>query len=289
MEFPSFIKLISKKQGTILTIVFAVIILTIGASLLMPLKYSAKSRLLVMQNAGAADVYTLSKSNEYLGNLFAQVVYSGSFYDSVLSSQYDIDKNYFAGSYSDQLKAWQKMVETKTLSDTGIIRINVYHTNPYQAQQISLAINDILINKNTEYQGGGQLVKVRAIDQTLISSYPVKPNLPQNAVLALAIGLLFSLVYIYLYPEEKHDIKLWSKRKSHKSKRSVHSIKIDYSLDDLVTEKKADAENITYVNNVEENNTDETITNENIDSENIAFDDQQIKGDIDNLRVHKLV
>ena len=274
MEFSDFIKLIGKKRGTILTIVFAAVILTIGVSLLVPLKYSAKSRLLVMQNTEAADVYTLSKSNEYLGNLFAQIVYSGSFYDSVLNSPYNVDKNYFSGSYSDQLKTWQKMVETKTLSDTGIIKINVYHTNPYQAQQISLAINDILINRNNEYQGGGELVKVRAIDQTLISPYPVKPNLPQNAALALAAGLLLSLIYIYLYPAEKYDLKLWSKRRNKKSKYPVHAIKVDYPLDYFTADEKAvKAHSI----------------NENLDNENKAAGDQPIRGDINNLRVHKLV
>jgi capsular polysaccharide biosynthesis protein len=210
--------------------------------------------LLVMQNAGDADAYTLSKSNEYLGNLFAQMVYSGSFYDSVLSSQYNVDKNYFSGSYSDQSRNWKKMVETKTLSDTGIIEVNVYHPNPYQAQQISLAINDIMINKNNEYQGSGQLVKVRVIDQTLVSSYPVKPNLPQNIALALAGGLLFSLIYIYLCPEEKHDIKLWSGRKNKKNKNFTHSIKLDYYPED------------------------NSVSNENMATENRA-----LEGDINNI------
>ena len=257
MEFLDFIKLIKKKSGTILTIVFVIIVLTVGVSFITPLKYGAKSSLLVMQDAGSADAYTLSKSNEYLGNLFAQVVYSGSFYDSVLSSQYNIDKNYFSGSYSDQLRTWQKMVATKTISDTGIIEVNVYHQNPYQAQQISLAINDIMINKNNDYQGNGQLVKVRVIDQPLVSAYPVKPNLPQNIVLALAGGLLFSLIYIYLCPEEKYDIKLWSRRKNKKDKHFTHSVKIDYPLENSVN---------------------------SVNDENTAPDDYRIEGNINNLK-----
>lgn len=238
MEFSDFIKLIGKKSGTIATIIFIVVVLVAGLSFIKPLKYGATSRLLVMQNAGNAEAYALSKSNEYLGNLFAQVVYSGSFYNSVLSSQYNIDKNYFSGSYSDQLKAWKKMVAAKTLSDTGIIEINVYHQNPYQAQQISLAINDVMINKNNEYQGNGQIVKVRVIDQTLVSNYPVKPSLPQNMSLALAGGLLFSLIYIYLCPEDRYDIKLWSRRRNRKNKGFSHAVKIDY--DSLDSDKGGD-------------------------------------------------
>lgn len=227
MEFFDFIKLLKRKRGTILTLVFIVLILTLGISLISPLKYGAKSRLLVMQNTIDNDPYTISKSNEYLGNLLAQVVYSGSFYDFVFSSQYNIDKNYFSGNYNQQLKIWQKTVQAKTASDTGIIEINVYHQNPYQAQQIALAINDVMINKNFNYQGSGQAIKVNVIDQPLISNYPIKPNLPQNAILALVCGLILSLFYIYLFPEEKYNLKLWSSRKSKKIKPMGGAVKLD--------------------------------------------------------------
>ena len=198
MEFFDFLKLLKRKKGTIFTLVFVVIILSLGLSLINPLKYSAKSRLLVVQNSNGVDPYTVSKSNEYLGNLFSQIAYSGSFYNMVLESPYDIDKNYFSGDYNKQIKTWGKTISTKTLSDTGIIEVNIYHPNPYQAQQIALAVNDILINKNSNYQGSGQSIKVNIIDQPLVSNYPVKPNLPQNLVIALMASLLFSLFILFL-------------------------------------------------------------------------------------------
>ncbi len=129
MEFNEFLKLIGRKKQTILAIMFVSIVLAIGLSLLSPLKYGAKSRLLVLQNAGGADAYSLSKSNEYLGNLFAQVVYSSSFYDQVIASPYSINRDYFAGNYNQQLKKWRETVSTGTQGDTGIIEINVYHTS----------------------------------------------------------------------------------------------------------------------------------------------------------------
>ncbi len=229
MEFFDFLKLLKRKKGTIFTLVFVVIILSLGLSLINPLKYSAKSRLLVVQNSNGVDPYTVSKSNEYLGNLFSQIAYSGSFYNMVLESPYDIDKNYFSGDYNKQIKTWGKTISTKTLSDTGIIEVNIYHPNPYQAQQIALAVNDILINKNSNYQGSGQSIKVNIIDQPLVSNYPVKPNLPQNLVIALMASLLFSLFYIYIFPEERYNIQLWSSKKREKKiKINNHSIKIDY-------------------------------------------------------------
>ncbi|MFA6995186.1 MAG: hypothetical protein WC249_02120 [Patescibacteria group bacterium] len=228
MEFLNFIKLIKKKRGTILTLVFIILILTLGISLLFPLKYEAKSRLLVVQNTVGNDPYTVSESNEYLGNLFAQVVYSGSFYNLALNSQYDIDKNYFSGNYNQQIKTWTQTIQTKTLADTGIIEIDIYHPNPYQAQQIALAVNDVLMNKNANYQGNGTEIKINIIDQPLISSYPVRPNIPQNLALALAGSLTLSLFYVYLFPEERYNIKLWPTRSAKKTKNIGHNIKIDY-------------------------------------------------------------
>jgi capsular polysaccharide biosynthesis protein len=207
MEFNEFLKLIGRKKQTIFTIMFVAIVLTIGLSLLSPLKYGAKSRLLVLQDTSGADAYSLSKSNEYLGNLFAQVVYSSSFYDQVIASPYNIDRNYFSGNYSQQLKKWRETVSTSTQGDTGIVEINVYHTSTQEAKQIALAINDILINNNQNYHSG-QNIKVNIIDQPLVSSYPVKPNIPYNAATALVASFLISLFYIYIFPERRNNLNL---------------------------------------------------------------------------------
>jgi capsular polysaccharide biosynthesis protein len=243
MEFIDFKKLIKRKRGTIASLSFLLIVLVMGVSLLNPLKYSAKSRLLVVQNAVGADPYSVSRSNEYLGNLFSQVAYSGSFFNLVLNSQYNIDKTYFGGSYGEQLKLWQKTISTKTQSDTGIIEINVYHPNPDQARLISLAVNDILINQNANYQGGGQGVKVSILDQPLVSDYPNQPNLLYNFAFALALGLVLSLMFIYLYPESHYDVRLWpkkrSKRKLEKHVSSADNYRKEFSHEERVKEELA--------------------------------------------------
>jgi len=226
MEFVDFTKLIKKKKGTILSLTFLLIIIVMATSLLGSLKYSAKSRLLVVQNAVGADPYSVSRSNEYLGNLFSQVAYSGSFFNLVLNSQYNIDKTYFGGNYSEQIKLWRKTISTKTESDTGIIEVNVYHPNPDQARLISLAVDDVLINQNANYQGGGEGVKVSILDQPLVSDYPNQPNLAYNFAFAVMAGLFLSLIFIYLYPESTYDVRLWPKYKKRTKMRKVGQINI---------------------------------------------------------------
>ncbi|QQG52830.1 MAG: hypothetical protein HY931_01170 [Candidatus Falkowbacteria bacterium] len=223
MEFNEFLKLIGRKKQTILAIMFVAVVLVIGLSLLSPLKYGVKSRLLVLQNAGSADAYSLSKSNEYLGNLFAQVVYSSSFYDQVIASSYSINRDYFAGNYNQQLKKWRETISTSTQGDTGIVEINVYHTSTQEAKQIALAINDILMNNNQNYHSG-QNIKVNIIDQPLVSAYPVKPNIPYNAALALVASFLISLFYIYIFPERRNDLNIVGGR--HKKHVKVNEMDI---------------------------------------------------------------
>ncbi len=213
MELKEFLLLIKHKFQTIVLIMVAATILVAGVSLLFPLRYAAESRLLITQDTGVADAYTVSRSNEYLGNLFAQVARSSSFFDLVMSSQYNVDQSYFQGNYEQKIKTWRETVQTQTLSDSGIIEISVYHTNPYQAQQIALAVNDVLINKNFNYQGNGDKVKINVIDQPLVSSYPVKPNIIQNIALALVFGFIFSLFYIYILPEDQYSWRLFGSRK----------------------------------------------------------------------------
>lgn len=223
MEFNDFSSLLKKKRQTILIIVCIFVISALLLSLAQTMKYTVKSRLLVIQNAGASDAYVLSKSNEYLGTLFAEIVYSSSFYDQVLSSNYNISQSYFTGSYSQQIKKWQSTVKTRTQGNTGIIEIYVYHPQVSEAKKIALAVNDILMNKNQAYQGG-EGVRINIIDQPIASNFPNKPNLFNNLAIAFFGSLLVSMFYIYIFPEEKYNLSITSRRRK---KRIVRELEKD--------------------------------------------------------------
>lgn len=221
MEFNEFISLLNKKKQTIFTLILVGVMLTVVFSLAQTMKYSVESRLLVVQSSVGDDNYSLSKSNEYLGNLFAEIIHSNSFYDQVVSSNYNIDKNYFSGTYNQQIKKWQKTVETKTQGDTGIISISVYHPNVQEAKNIALAVNNTIINSNQNYQGG-QNVRINIIDQPLSSTYPTKPNLVLNTLAALAISFFLSIFFIYVFPEEKYNVYLFGKKKKKIKVQEIH-------------------------------------------------------------------
>ena len=207
MEINTFIKTIKKRQGKIWIFILVFIIIASAVSFSQPLKYQATSRLLIIQEGAAADPYTMSKSNQYLSSLLAEAVYSSSFFDLMLNSDSNIDWPYFSGDYKQQIKKWKKTVLARNVNDTGVLEIQVYHPDQEQAKQIAATINNLLITQNSLYQGSSNNLKLKIIDQPLVSSWPVKPNLILNFGGALVFGLLFGLIYIYYFPISQKRIK----------------------------------------------------------------------------------
>lgn len=210
MEFNDYLSLIFKRKGTIALFVFIFVILAIILSLIQPFKYGSSSQVLVIQNSSNPDPYLTSKSTEYLSNILAKVVYSNSFFENVLDSGYYVDKNYFGETIKDQMKIWSKTISAKAVNDSGIISLTVYHTDRSQAELINRAVAYTLQTKHGLYHGGGENVSIKVIDEPITSNYPVQPNLILNFGLALVLGLVFSLAYIYLFPEER-NVRFMSK------------------------------------------------------------------------------
>jgi len=214
MEVNDYLLLIKRKKQTIFSLILIFLIIAIIFSFSDQLKYRAKEKVLVVQNYIGIDPYAFSKSNEYLSNLLSQVVSSNSFFNRVMNSGYSIDKNYFSGDINKKMKIWSKTVEARSLNDSGIIEINVYHPDKYQLEQIAQGIGFILKTQNQYYHGGGESVSIKVIDEPIISKWPVKPNLPLNISLAILFGLVFSLSFIYIFPEKKYDLRVLPKRKN---------------------------------------------------------------------------
>lgn len=217
MEFKDYLALISKKKSTMASFVFIFIILAIILTIIQPFKYGSSSQVLIIQNTASPDPYTASKSTEYLSNILAKVIYSNSFFENVLNSGYAINKSYFGQTVKDQMKTWSKTVSAKAINDSGIISINIYHTDRSQAELINRAVVYTLQTKHGLYHGGGDNISIKVIDEPITSNYPVQPNLILNFSLALVLGLVFFLTYIYLFPEEKYNIRLVPKFAAHKA------------------------------------------------------------------------
>lgn len=279
MELKDFILLLARKKVTIFFIVIIFLILAIILSIIQPFKYGSSSQVLVIQNYANPDPYATSKSAEYLSNILAKVIYSNSFFNSVLGSGYFIDKNYFGQTIKDQMKIWNKTVSAKAVNDSGIISLNVYHTDRTQAELINRAVVYTLQTKHNLYHGGGD-ISIKVIDEPITSNYPVQPNLILNFGLSLVLGLIFSLAFVYLFPEEKYDIKLAGLRLPAQTERSETEFAASVSANGLLKKPEfapavEPIEKISPELAAEFNENVNKITNGNFDN----YDDLDIRGE----------
>ena len=214
MELNNFFNLLKAKASTIWVFIAVFFVLGVGLTLVQPLKYSSNLRLLVVQDvSGATDPYTATRSNEYLSEILSKVAYSTTFFNQTLNAGLGVDGSYFGNTSKKISKTWSKTIDVKPISNTGIITITAYHPNREQAERIARAVGTVLITQNGNYHGLGNKVSLKLLDDPITSSFPVKPNLILNAVLALILGLIFALSFIYLFPEA--DLfKRWSAEKN---------------------------------------------------------------------------
>lgn len=213
MENGFFLYILRRKKQTFISIIILFLILSAVLTFIQPFKYSAKSKLLVVQKfPSETDAYVMSRSNEYLSTVLAKVIDSNSFFDDVMNTEFDINRSYFSGDSTEQMKLWENTISAQPIADTGIINIAVYHKDKYQAEEISKAINSVMIAKHTNYHGAGDKVEIKLIDGPAVSTMPVKPNIALNLAAGLLAGCLFAMIYIYLFPEEHFNVGFSSQK-----------------------------------------------------------------------------
>lgn len=199
MEFQTFLTLMKQKRTTILGVMALFLVVAAILIAVQPFKYSSTSQLLVVQEySGVVDAYTASKSSEHLSSVLASVVGSNSFFTKVTTTSPSINTAYFGVTAKDQIKEWHRTVKAQNINDSGIIAITVYHPNRSEAEKIAGAVNYVMMTQHSAYDGAGEAVKVRLIDQPVTSSFPVKPNIIIIVGTALLLGFIFSLMYIYV-------------------------------------------------------------------------------------------
>lgn len=205
----SFWQTIKEKQAIVWWWLIGLLAVVTLFSFVQPLKYSAESQVLVVPDyRQTTDPYQISKTNEYLSSLLAQVTYSSSFFEATVKPDYQIDSPYFGNTSKKRMNKWQKTIEVKALNDSGIISVKAYHPDKKQAENLVRAINYNLITKNNFYHGLGDKVVLKVIDEPLVSLWPAKPNLPVNFSLAFVLGLLLGLFHIYLVSASSENNEL---------------------------------------------------------------------------------
>ena len=175
-----------------------------GIMLLSP-RYQSNFDVLVVQNQeGFVDSYTLAKSTEYFSRLLSESVYTETFLNKVIEGDPDLSKILPVGR-EDRMKAWGKMVQTSINVDLGMIHLKTLANGKADVERLSKTIGNVLAQNNNLFISENQKIEVRMINAPLIKNNPGTNMLIFTVVASFLIGML--LVFIISFYKNLIDQK----------------------------------------------------------------------------------
>lgn len=204
MENLQYSKIFRKNWEIVALFIGVTVVLALIISLLQPFQYAASTKILIIQKQEKnLDAYTATKSAERIGKNLASIIFTSSFYNEVLEADKTLASK-FPQDNIERRKTWEKNVKANVIPETGILEIDVYDIDRNYSSQLVKTISYVLMNKGSEYHGGGSDVELKIVDDVFISKYPVRPNIILNTSLALVLGFLLGSAFIILSEAEKH-------------------------------------------------------------------------------------
>jgi capsular polysaccharide biosynthesis protein len=203
MKFTEFLKNCKKRRKNIIIITFVIFIVFLFSVIIQPFDYKATSKLLVIQKDDKSDAYNISRSNQFISGLLAEIVYSDSFFDEVMAKNANIQPGVFSAKLNERRLEWKDAVDTKAIGDTGIIEINTYQRDKKIAEQISMGIAEVLRTNHAAYHGLGDKIEVKIIDRTTVSDWPMRPNIILDLLAGIICGILLGGAFVYFFPDKE--------------------------------------------------------------------------------------
>ncbi len=201
-EQNSYILQLLKRTKFLIGIGVVVGVIAIIVSLLFPLKYSATGSLLIIPRQGfGVDPYTVIKSAERVGENLSQIVETSSFLSQVLESDLRIVSKVFPKDENKRRKYWKQTIDPQVSPGTGLLRVTAYSVDGRQAEIISDAVINTLVENGVEYVG--PQVEFKAVEKAVVSNFPVKPNLIANAIVGFLFGLILASLRVLFKKEKK--------------------------------------------------------------------------------------
>jgi len=213
MDIKDFAILVYKKKRLVLYFLLVFVTSSAVFTAVQPFNYSAKTKLMIVQSfEREMDPYSIAKSNQQVSLILVNVILSSSFYDSIFDSEFDIKKDYFYDFRRSEIEMWNEVVSVGAIDDTGIISIEVLHTDKYQAEEAIMAITDTIKSKYKDYYKVTQNIEIKVLDKVRVSNFPVQPNVLMNIGLGISLAIIASLCYIYMFAEKmQQEMKLKGK------------------------------------------------------------------------------
>lgn len=209
MEYKRILALISKKAGIILLFGLLIAAFSFFALLAKEKNYKVSTDYLIVQNQGGAqDFYTLSKSAEYIGKILNEAVYSELFIDEVIKTG-KVNAEFLPFDKKEKLKQWSKIVEVSRNPDLGIIGIEIFENDQRKAVTISQSVVEVLTTKNSLFRGDGQNIDVKVLSGPVVEKNPSLANILATTIGGFILGSMLSVLYL-VYGESRRKKSIFT-------------------------------------------------------------------------------
>ncbi|MFH1388370.1 MAG: Wzz/FepE/Etk N-terminal domain-containing protein [Patescibacteria group bacterium] len=198
INYKETIRIIKEKKWLIFWLTIFGAVLFFDLLVIQPPKYKASSSILVVQEqVEGQDIYSISKSAQYICQVLKEGIYSDSFFNKVIGSSDQIKTNDFPEKLKERRKEWQKSVEVKIIRDLGLMEINVFYSNKEKTENLSMIVTDVLKNNHDFYHGSGENVKLKILNSPLVSEKPISINLWLGTFFGALLGFCSALFWIF--------------------------------------------------------------------------------------------
>ena len=149
------------------------------------------------------DFYTLARSSDYIGKILNEVMYSDRFISEVIATG-KVSAESLPFDKRNQLKEWRRTVKVEREADLGILRVTVLHDDNREAQKISQAISQVLIEKNSIFLGtGDKNVPVSILSGPLAEWNPNVGEIISVVLSGFFFGMVVTFIILLLREEKK--------------------------------------------------------------------------------------
>ena len=226
--------------------------ISVGGSLFLPQKYVSEATVLVIQSADEGfEAKAASKSAARIAKTLEQVSDTTTFRKSVIANPGYKVEDTFPKNPVMRKAAWNRTVSLEAKKRNGTIGVRVEHENRAQARALAFSTVQTLIDRASDYHGGGESVYVKLIDEPATSVGIAEPNVFLNGLYGAGVGLVLGLFMLFLLqgsvreeeaiPEDvlagiRSELSFGSVMKSYvksAAKNAVHAEDLSYPEEDL--------------------------------------------------------
>lgn len=156
---------------------------------------------ITQNNPNSQDFYAMSRSNEYIGKILSEAIYSERFIDAAIETG-KINGSSLPVNKKEKLDQWSKSVSITKNLELGMISVTVFNKSQIEAVNISQAIAQVLIERNSLFRGGDEKsVDIRIFSGPIVESNPSTMQFVAVSVGGLLFGVLFALMYVFAKTE----------------------------------------------------------------------------------------